>query len=182
MSESNLTDKISESITNVFKKTEVFEKIEKVEFFINSFIIVSSIFGLTSIYINYCNLNKIKNLEEKIRETKDILKHSIEINLKQNLLSHENTITKLLENQNLNILLLQEEKQLEFSKKELISTSTSTSSLLPLKIIIPHENDDLKNNIIKQEEIEDNELINECYDSIPLNNLKKNTGLSWLFK
>jgi hypothetical protein len=26
------------------------------------------------------------------------------------------------------------------------------------------------------------ELLNECYDAIPLNNLKKTTGLSWLFK
>ena len=25
-------------------------------------------------------------------------------------------------------------------------------------------------------EFEDNELLNECYDSIPLNNLKKNTS------
>jgi hypothetical protein len=26
------------------------------------------------------------------------------------------------------------------------------------------------------------ELENECYDSIPMSNLKKNTGLNWFFK
>ena len=38
------------------------------------------------------------------------------------------------------------------------------------------------NNIIMHKEIEDNELLNESYDSIPMNNLKKNTSLIWLFR
>ena len=46
MSESNLTDKISETITNVFKKTEVFEKIERIQIYISSFVIVSDIFSV----------------------------------------------------------------------------------------------------------------------------------------
>lgn len=66
MSDSNLTDKISETIsetiTNVFKKTKVFEKIAKIEFYIGSFVVVSSIIGITNIYMNYYNFNKIENL------------------------------------------------------------------------------------------------------------------------
>ena len=59
---------------------------ETTYFCINSFIIISSIIGLTSIYINYYNLDKIKRLEEKIKEI-------VEINQKQN----QTIINKLVE-------------------------------------------------------------------------------------
>ena len=93
MSDSNLRDKISETIINVFKKTEVFEKIGKIgkmQFYVNSFLIISSIIGLTNIYINYCNIDKIDNLEEKIKESENILKYNIKINRKQNQIIYNN--------------------------------------------------------------------------------------------
>jgi hypothetical protein len=37
MSDSNLSDKIAESITNILKKTKVFEKIDEIQFYIGSF-------------------------------------------------------------------------------------------------------------------------------------------------
>ena len=77
MSDPNLTDKFVENINNALKKTKIFEKMETTYFCINSFIVISSIIGLTSIYINYYNLDKIKHLEEKIKD-------NIEINQKQN--------------------------------------------------------------------------------------------------
>jgi hypothetical protein len=64
----------------------------------------------------------------------------------------------------------------------MISASTSISSFSPIKIILPPENNDCDNNIIMHKEIEDNELLNESYDSIPMNNLKKNNSLIWLFR
>ena len=42
MSDNNLTEKISETITNAFKKTKVFEKIGKIEIYIGSNSITSS--------------------------------------------------------------------------------------------------------------------------------------------
>jgi hypothetical protein len=174
MSDSISTDNISETITNVFKKTELFKKIEKIEFYVGSFVIVSSIIGITSIYMNYCNFNKIENLKEQIKGNENVLKYNIEINRKQNQVIYNKLIEQLKsEIENTSRLI----DKIKVLKPEMISASTSVSSFAPLKVITSHSN-----NHIIQEDIEDDELINECYDSIPLNNVKKTTGLSWLFK
>jgi len=185
----NLTEKISETITNAFKKTKVFEKLGKIEIYIGSFIVVSSIISLTSIYMQYSNMEKIKRLEEKIEGSKNVLKQNIDLNQHINVLScrkivkhikdvtdisvdtQKKMIEKIMET---NLLLLQN------SKKEFVSESTSMSAFHSFKSI--DSVDGWKDNMIKQEdvkEMEDDELLNECYDSIPLNNLKKNTT-SWL--
>lgn len=184
MSDSNLTDKISETITNVFKKTKIFEKMEKIQFYIGSFVIISSIISATSIYINYCNLDKIKRLEEKIQGSEKVLKYNIEINRKQFQIVYNKLIDELKHEVEISSKLIDRIKEMQYFKPEMISASTSLRSFSPLKIIIPPENDDWNNHIIMQEDIkqmEDNELLNECYDSIPMNNIKKNTALSWIF-
>lgn len=148
MSDSNLTDKISETISNVFKKTEVFEKMGKIQFYVNSFLIVSSIIGLTNIYINYCNIDKINNLEKKIKDCENILKYEI--------------IYKLIDEVKKEVEFNQI-KETKLYKPEMISTSTSISSFSSVKIILQPENNDCDNDIIIQEdikEIEDNELYN----------------------
>lgn len=191
MSDSNLTDKISDTITNAFKKTEVFEKIGKIEIYVRSFVIISSIIGVTSIYMNYYNFDKIKRLEEKLEGTENVLKYNIEINRKQTTISYNKLIEQLKNDTSISIDTQQKitEKILEIkgliqnSKRDVISASTSVTNFSPIKSI--NSMDDWKHNIIEQDEVkiyEDDELMNECYDSIPLNNIKKNTGLSWLFK
>lgn len=191
MSDTNLTDKITETITNVFKKTQVFEKIENIKFYINSFVIVSSIIGLTSIYINYCNLDRIKILEEEIKGTENVLKYNIEINRKQYQLVYNKLIEQLKNEVQISRKFLDQIREIQYSKPEMISASTSISSFSPLKIVLPPENEDWINqnsdwinHIIdnKDNNNDYDELINECYDSIPLNNLKKKTGLNWFFK
>ena len=190
MSESNLTDKVSEAITNAFKKTKVFEKTDKILICFWTFIISSSIVGLSNIYINYCNSKRLKNLEEKIESSENVLKN-IEINRKKNAMCYNKIIEQLKYNisvstdmqQILNEKLLEIKELLQNPKKELImSTNTSVTTFSPIKSV--NSMDDLKHNVIEQEEpvfYEDDELMNECYDSIPLNNVKKNTGLTWLF-
>jgi len=188
MSDNNLSEKISETITNVFKKTKIFEKIGKIEIYVGSFIIISSIISFTNMYMNYFTVNRIKRLEDKIEASKNILKHNIEIN-RQLHSSYHHKLIRHFKNQKLFLdhseekiteKILEIKSFLENSKKEVISVSTSISSLRPVKSI--DSIDGWKDNIIQQEEVkemEDNELLNECYDTIPLNNLKKNTG-SWL--
>ena len=161
MSDSNLRDKISETIINVFEKIG---KIGKMQFYVNSFLIISSIIGLTNIYINYCNIDNIK------------------INRKQNQIIYNNLINELKNEVELTSKLFNQIKESKIYKPEMISASTSISSFSPIKIILPPENNDCDNNIIMHKEIEDNELLNESYDSIPMNNLKKNTSLIWLFR
>jgi len=191
MTDSNLTEKLSETITNAFKKTEVFEKIGKIEFYIGSFVIMSSIIGLTNIYMNYHNTNKIKQLEEKLDGSENVLKYNIEINRKQHALCYNKIIEQLKNETSASIDTQQKitEKLMEIkvlmqnSKKDIISASTSVTTFSPIKSV--NSIDDWKHNIIEQEEFknyEDDELMNECYDSMPLNNVKKNTGLSWIFK
>lgn len=190
MSESNLTDKITESITNIFKKTEVFEKMENMKFYINSFIIISSIIGVTSIYINYCNIDKIKKLEYKIENSEKVLKYNIKINRKQYQLVYNKLIEQIKNEVQISRKFLDQIREIQYSKPEMISASTSISSFSPLKIVIPPENEDWinqNNNWINDVDDEkdnnnDDELINECYDYIPLNNLKKNIGYNWFFK
>jgi hypothetical protein len=188
MSDSNLTEKISEAITNTFKKTKIFEKFGKIEFYVGSFIVISSIISLTNIYVNYCNANNIKKLEDKIDWNKFILKFNIEMNRKQNALYYNKIIKQARNDTALSIetqhkiieKIMEIEILLQNSKKEAILTSTSASDHLPIKSI--DSIDGWGEDIIKQEdvnEMEDNELLNECYDSIPLNNLKKNIS-SWL--
>ena len=169
MSNPNLTDKFVENINNAFKKTKIFEKMETTYFCINSFIVISSIIGLTSIYINYYNLDKIKRLEEKIKD-------NIEINQKQN----QTIINKLVEqakNADISYKLIDKITEIQHFKPEMISASTSISSFSQN---LPPENHDIY--VINNKNNDDDELINECYDSIPLNNLKKNTGLNWFLK
>lgn len=185
MSDSNLTERVSETITSAIKKTLAFEKICKIEFYVGTFVIMSSIIGLTNIYINYHNANKIKNLEEKLEGSENILRYKIEMNNKQNILYFNKIIEQLKIETSVSIDTQQKiiEKLMEItvlmqnSKKDVISASTSVTTFSPIKSV--NTIDDWKHDIIEQE---DDELMNECYDTIPLNNLKKTTGLSWIFK
>ena len=191
MSDNNLTEKISETITNAFKKTKVFEKIGKIEIYIGSFIVVSTIISLTNMYINYCNMDRIKCIEDKIEGTENVLKHNIEINRLQNSLCNHKIINHIKEGTDISVYsyqtviekIMNMKLLLQNSKKDVISTTTSISDLSPIKTFKSIDSiDGWKNDVIHQEDIkdmEDDELLNECYDSIPLNNLKKNTN-SWL--
>ena len=96
MFDSNLTDKISETIINTFKKIDVFKKIEKMQFNVNSFLIISCIIGLTNIYINYCNIEKINNV---INNSKCYLSN-IEIYLNDNIKDYLKNIIGKIEKYN----------------------------------------------------------------------------------
>lgn len=201
MSEGNLTDKITESITNSLKKTEVFEKFGKFEFYVNSFLIITSIVGVTSIYMNISNIDRINNIKTDIQGNENILKYNIQINRKRNLIEHSNLKSEILIlNKQLSLLLENQEKiineleemklikiseqnrlSINISKIDCISASTSMNSFSPIKIpaILDENVSNVANDVTDHDY---DELLNECYDAIPLNNFKKNTGLSWLFK
>jgi hypothetical protein len=202
MSEINVTDRISETITNVLKKTEVFEKIVNLKFYVNSFIIITTIVGVTTIYMNILNTANINDIKEDIRENENILKYNIEINRKRNLIEHCNLkseiqilnkqLSLLLENQENIITSLEEMKLIKISeqnkltinisKNDCISASTSMNSFSPIKIPIILDESFVSNVTDDNKDKEYDELLNECYDAIPLNNIKKTTGLNWLFK
>lgn len=191
MSDLNLTNKISDTITNIFKK------IENTKFYIGSFTIVSSIIGLTGIYINYCNLYKIKTLEKQIKYSENVLKYNIEINRKQYQMIYNNLIEQLKNELQLSRKFLEQILEFQYSKPEILLSSITTP-FSPIKFILPSEKNSLSNPISDTNNSNNNnninnsnnnsndddydELENECYDSIPMSNLKKNTGLNWFFK
>lgn len=188
MAQANLTENLSDVVTKAFKKTEMFEKILKFEFYIGSFVLISSIMGITCIYMNYNNNSNMDKIKHQINESESMLKSNFEMNRKQSLMQYEILQSEILMlNKKLSELaeykqnILREIEELNLNKKtdeymvcNRISTSTSMSSFSPIKIT---------NTIFEDVREHDyDELLHECYDSIPLNNLKKNTGLSWIFK
>ncbi len=202
MSDNNLADKLSDAITNAFKKTEVFEKIGTYKFYLNSFLILTFVFGVTSISINIQNMNKINDVKQDMQGSENVLKYNIECNRKRDLIEHCSLKSEILVlNKQMSLLLENQEKiinQLEeialikiseqnrlainISKIDCMSASTSMNTFTPIKMteIIDDKNKRNVSDDIKDQEYD--ELTNECYDAIPLNNLKKTTGLSWLFK
>ena len=66
MSDSNLTEKITDSITNVMKKTKVFDELKNIQFYFGSFVLVSSIVGITSVVIHYFNAKNIEKNQKDI--------------------------------------------------------------------------------------------------------------------
>lgn len=73
MSDSISTEKISDYINVLFKKHNIFQKIDKFKYYTWSFMLFSSIIGVVNIYINYKNLNIIQNLYNRINENEKCL-------------------------------------------------------------------------------------------------------------
>jgi hypothetical protein len=77
MSEVNLTDRISETITIAFKKSKVFEKIEKFEIYFGSFLLITSAVGLTCVAINVITGFKVDNIKKELQGNENVLKYNI---------------------------------------------------------------------------------------------------------
>ena len=87
----------------------------------------------------------------------------------------ENRLSIILENQQ---FCLNEIKKLYIKNYNTVSRSTSISEIP----FIPENEYQKLNYILDEKDTKgDEELLNECYDSLPLNNFKKNTALTWLF-
>lgn len=77
MSETNIQEKMIESITNIMKKTIIFEKTERMKGLFIGLVISSSVFGLITIYnsfqLNYMD-KKINDMDEDISSIENIMK------------------------------------------------------------------------------------------------------------
>jgi len=167
MSESNL----SEIVLKAFKKTQLFEKLIKIEFYSGTFMILSSLMGLSCVYIHFFNGKSLHQIQRQI----EISENAVIYNMDVQIAKIDSKLSKILENQQFIIHQLDEMKSMKKTEDLMIcTTGTSMSSFSPIKIPT-NIYDDIREN-------DYDELMNECYDTIPLNNVKKNTGLSWLFK
>lgn len=177
MSDKNLTD----ALNNIMKKTKFFEKLDKIQFYVGSFVLFSSIIGIAGIFIQYSNINNNKKIIDKIE-----LKYNENLHHLNNKISDlEYKLVYLMDNQQNYLDKIKHSPLIIIGKQENISTSSSISSLIDLsKKNINEQNEENKQKckIEQKDIIEDDELINECYDIIPLNNNKKITGIKrWLF-
>ena len=71
MSDTKLTDKISEAITSIIKKTIIFEKSEKMKGIFIGIAFCSSILSICTIYNSYIKINiqnKVNKLDEKFNK------------------------------------------------------------------------------------------------------------------
>jgi hypothetical protein len=191
MLKNSLPEKLSESVVNSFKKTEAFEKI-KFKFYTSSFLMISSIMGLTYIYMNYSYYNELYSTKNLIQESKNILNYNIKINRKKNLIEYceikseiitlKKHLSELIENQKIIIMHLEEVKLLKNNDdNKLICRPDCISEVSFSPIKQPDLVIECKLDTEEDKDQEYDELLNECYDLIPLNNIKKNTALSWLF-
>ena len=150
MTESNLQDKISETITLVIKKANIFEKITEIKFLTRGMVLFSTVtttfFILNGIYNNYTTNIALQEVKNKTADIENIIENKLdEVNKKLDKLLHINNLNK--------------------------NTSFTTNYVELL------ENTNLNTNTDNS----DDELLNECYDNIPCNNVKKVTGIKKLF-
>jgi hypothetical protein len=184
MSESDLAEKITDAIgvkmASVIYETKIFEKISEVETCIGGYIVALALFpsiiGITNIAIYYSNINSNNKNNELINRSIEINRSVCVKLIEMRINKLENRLSIILENQQ---FCLNEIKKLHIKNYNSLSRSTSISGF---PVILDNEYQKL-NYVIDEKEINgDEEMINECYDSLPLNNFKKNTALTWLFK
>ena len=136
MSESNLTEKISDNMISVIKKTNFFENIKNIEFYINSFFMVGSVIGISGLIIHYFNYTEIKkNRDELIFLRDEIIsfnKSIITINklCLENLQNCEKKILNSLEDQLFTLNEIKNLPLLTIGRIDKLSINTSFSSIL----------------------------------------------------
>ena len=199
-----LPDKLSECINNFFKKPEVFNKIEKVQFYIGSFVLISSIIGITGILLNYSNSNEINKLNKKIKDTELSIKDNVTLsrtlilNLTENKINQlkdkmynlfEDNINSLYEIQN-SLNIIENLPIMKIVKKNTISVSTSVQSFVSESELDLESESELETDL----EIPDKSIIynreestyddDEIYKNIPTNETTIKgyiKGFGWLF-
>lgn len=154
-------------------------KIDKLEFYIGSSFAFLSIIGITSIYIHLLQFSKIQKLEKMVHHLVSVEKDNTST-IETCMRKLKNELSSVIQINLLNIIDMHQRliDRLTPLKSIALSRSTSMTDFSPVDSY-EESNVDVSNDVCIDE---DNELLNECYDSIPLNNIKKNTGLNWLFK
>jgi hypothetical protein len=194
-----ITDTLSETVSNVLKKSGISDKLDRVGLYlVVPFVgvILCGIFGFQmlseqntkcrneNIVLNSINTDLITNLSKKIDNLHEKIS-DLENKLSEKLDKQENTLKNIVELPLLNI-----------GKEKPISSCSSKISIFmeesPGKPdIYIEENHSINNeerngdiNEVKNNEwidTYDDEVTNECYDSLPLNGIKKITGIKSFF-
>ena len=184
MSEQNVSDKLADIITSIFKKTNIFEKIENIQ----GLIIISTSFFIIGSTVSLINFYFIKNLysknDEQIKLLKNInnkLCHITEDNNFINFKVYHDFQKKINIITDISVeLKIQSNKLLEnFGKtfeKKYITTMTSTDDFE--KYFKENEKETKSAEVHKDI---DNELVEDCYDNLPRSNIKQTTSYGFFY-
>jgi hypothetical protein len=205
MSDTKIKDTLSETVANVFKKSGLSDKLERFGLYlVIPFVgvIICGIYGFQilseqntknrneNMIINSVNRDLIINLNNKI--------DSLNEKISEKLDKQETTLTHISEMSLFNIC--KEKPISEYS----LNISKLTEELHGKQVVyIELKDDELKDDELKDDELKDdelkddelkdeeknndwidtydNEVINECYDSLPLNGVKKLTSVKSFF-
>ena len=132
MSELNITEKITDSFINVLKKTKLFEKLDTIQFYMGTFVLVTSSIGITSMALHYFNATKIyENIQIQQNNKMEIM-DKIDTNNKIEI--HNATILKKLSNKindlEYKIIKLTEIQEIYLIKLNKQNNTSSNSSLV----------------------------------------------------
>jgi hypothetical protein len=111
MSDQNLSEKLVDSVTNILKKTIIFEKTERIQGIFIGLTICTSVFGLFTIYNTYksiTNENKLNNIEKLLKDNSSVPRvyYKILLDCQNNLYNTcqlQKKMDKKLENINENV-------------------------------------------------------------------------------
>lgn len=173
MTDDKIMEKFAHTLTNFFKKTEIFHKFKKFTDKTSNGLIIVGIFSSISLCITLLSYSKVDNIKN---DNKYLL-----YELKSMNLLTQQLIFKLHDySLNINTRFLKEtcemETQTDDIDEKLNSESTSCESLSSNFKINEDVVNEITSSIINNHSIlEENydELANECYDMIPCNNIKK---------
>lgn len=176
MTEQNVSDKLTDVIISIFKKTNIFEKIENIQ----GLMIISTSFFIIGSTVSLINFYFIKNIylknDEQIKLLKNInnkLCHITEDNHFINFKVYENFQKKINIITDISVeLKIQGNKLLEKFEKKYITTMTSTDDFE--KYLKEKEPADIYKDI-------DNELVQDCYDNLPRSNIKQTTSYGFFY-
>ena len=134
MSELNISEKIADSFVTVLKKTKLFEKLDRIQFYMGTFVLLTSVTGIIGMAIHYTNAAKIyenskiqqNNKMEITDKISDINK--LDLHNEHILKQLTNKITDL-EHKIIKLTNIQENHLSEIKKQNNMSSNSSLSSL-----------------------------------------------------
>lgn len=131
MTDLNISEKVTEALNNVIKKTKLFEKLDTIQFHVSYFVIFSTIIGATSLSIQYFNTNKINKHNKELSEKYDLIINKLENNNNyiKDVELKINDIKLLLEEQQKILINIYNLPLLSINNLKTISSTSSIFSL-----------------------------------------------------
>ena len=134
---------------------------------VGALVLVAIAMGVIQVRASYDHAEQIQRLEDALEDATNTLMLSIDIGQRQQRMYHTAMTGQLADLK-------------QWMNQKTDHTDNTFSPIQPCRGM-----DETKTEhemVTVASVYEDDELLNECYDSIPLNNVKKNMSITWLFK